>query len=224
MLLSILAVITCHDDGLACKGASTISSLIAFGFFVVIVGGIIVGIFQWVGEKTRRPTPVTPDAGNRSPERNSAIASSVVKSGPAHIPTTNGQDPSVPVRVPRESMVEAMAGAMRTMAAEQHDAAPPARAVTVFPCEVVDCGYRSYSEEGLEKHREFMHAAPSEVDPDEGQDELRSEAPLEPSPKRDLKTCPDCAEDVRAAARKCRFCNYRFDAQFPTSDIGPGLR
>jgi hypothetical protein len=24
------------------------------------------------------------------------------------------------------------------------------------------------------------------------------------------KTCPDCAEDVLYAARKCRFCGYRF--------------
>jgi uncharacterized protein UPF0547 len=27
----------------------------------------------------------------------------------------------------------------------------------------------------------------------------------------DQKICPDCAEPVRAAARVCRFCGYRFD-------------
>lgn len=27
------------------------------------------------------------------------------------------------------------------------------------------------------------------------------------------KTCPDCAEKVKAAARVCRFCGYRFDAE-----------
>lgn len=26
------------------------------------------------------------------------------------------------------------------------------------------------------------------------------------------KACPECAETVRAAARSCRFCGYRFDA------------
>jgi hypothetical protein len=28
--------------------------------------------------------------------------------------------------------------------------------------------------------------------------------------KSELKTCPDCAEQVRVAARKCRFCGYQF--------------
>ena len=28
----------------------------------------------------------------------------------------------------------------------------------------------------------------------------------------DLKACPDCAENVRSAARKCRYCGFRFDA------------
>jgi hypothetical protein len=27
----------------------------------------------------------------------------------------------------------------------------------------------------------------------------------------DTKRCPDCAETILAAARKCRFCGYRFD-------------
>ena len=27
----------------------------------------------------------------------------------------------------------------------------------------------------------------------------------------DMKPCPDCAEQVLAAARKCRYCGYRFD-------------
>jgi Uncharacterised protein family UPF0547 len=28
-----------------------------------------------------------------------------------------------------------------------------------------------------------------------------------------MKACPDCAEMVLAAARKCRYCGYRFDGQ-----------
>jgi hypothetical protein len=29
----------------------------------------------------------------------------------------------------------------------------------------------------------------------------------------EMKACPDCAEEVKAAARKCRFCGYRFDSE-----------
>lgn len=36
----------------------------------------------------------------------------------------------------------------------------------------------------------------------------RPGAPASP----EAKTCPDCAEEVKAAARKCRFCGYEFEA------------
>ena len=32
-----------------------------------------------------------------------------------------------------------------------------------------------------------------------------------------FKVCPDCAEEVRAPARKCRFCGFRFDDEVPVS-------
>jgi ribosomal protein L40E len=39
-------------------------------------------------------------------------------------------------------------------------------------------------------------------------------APADPSADasdQHTKVCPDCGEKIRAAARKCRFCGYRFD-------------
>src|SRR5205809_7852643 len=41
-------------------------------------------------------------------------------------------------------------------------------------------------------------------------DEITREAHSQPSAEG-FKTCPDCAEEVRSAARKCRFCGYLFE-------------
>jgi hypothetical protein len=40
---------------------------------------------------------------------------------------------------------------------------------------------------------------------------IEAETPGDPS--AEYKECPECAEMVRARARKCRFCGYRFDEQ-----------
>ena len=75
--------------------------------------------------------------------------------------------------------------------------------------------------------RANSNAAPSEVwtsprlvaespePPQElGQQDQRSEsAPVQANPE--FKTCPDCAEEVRFGARKCRFCQYQFEHAQP---------
>lgn len=52
-------------------------------------------------------------------------------------------------------------------------------------------------------------------------------AAVESTPE--YKQCPDCAEQVLAAARKCRYCGYRFDTgrrerRWLLADLIPGLR
>ncbi len=42
--------------------------------------------------------------------------------------------------------------------------------------------------------------------------------------EREYKTCPDCAEEVLAAARTCRYCGYRFDAADPAASAGAAPR
>jgi hypothetical protein len=38
----------------------------------------------------------------------------------------------------------------------------------------------------------------------------------------EYKRCPDCAEQVLAAARKCRYCGYRFDRAAGATRVGGG--
>jgi hypothetical protein len=58
------------------------------------------------------------------------------------------------------------------------------------------------------------------VSPEEGQSSGQADPePAATADQRAMKPCPDCAEMVLEAARKCRYCGYRFDRQ-PTSQ-GP---
>ena len=62
------------------------------------------------------------------------------------------------------------------------------------------------------------------MSPDEG----RSSGQVNPEPaaaaeQRAMKQCPDCAEMVLEAARKCRYCGYRFDGQPASQASEEGL-
>jgi hypothetical protein len=45
----------------------------------------------------------------------------------------------------------------------------------------------------------------------EGQPGGQDEEPAATHDERPMKACPDCAEMILEAARKCRYCGYRFD-------------
>lgn len=42
----------------------------------------------------------------------------------------------------------------------------------------------------------------------------------QPEAPPDTKTCPECAETVKAAAKLCRFCGHRFDQASPGQSPG----
>jgi hypothetical protein len=46
---------------------------------------------------------------------------------------------------------------------------------------------------------------------EQGQSGGQGEEPAATRDERAMKACPDCAELVLEAARKCRYCGYRFD-------------
>lgn len=54
---------------------------------------------------------------------------------------------------------------------------------------------------------------------EEGQSGRPDPEPAATADQRATKPCPDCAEMVLEAARKCRYCGYRFDRQ-PSSQEG----
>lgn len=73
------------------------------------------------------------------------------------------------------------------------------------------------------------HGSGSPTQPIPAPDDGPTPAPMPaPSLGESYKTCPDCAEEVRHSARKCRFCGFRFEtADEPSGDtgslLGPGL-
>jgi hypothetical protein len=74
-----------------------------------------------------------------------------------------------------------------------------------------DCDWRSNRDADVVIHRRVLRttlgAVAATTNP--AASEASRDLPQEPA-AAEWKTCPDCAEQVRAAARKCRFCGYEF--------------
>jgi uncharacterized protein UPF0547 len=61
------------------------------------------------------------------------------------------------------------------------------------------------------------------VSPEEDQSGGQHPEPAAPGDERAMKACPDCAELVLEAARKCRYCGYRFDRPQTSRTAREGL-
>ena len=62
------------------------------------------------------------------------------------------------------------------------------------------------------------------MSPEEGQPSGQVDPePAATADQRAMKACPDCAEMVLEAARKCRYCGYRFDGQKASQAPEEGL-
>jgi hypothetical protein len=79
------------------------------------------------------------------------------------------------------------------------------------------CSFKSVDEEAARAHRLKMKPGLPEQRPSAPQSAITTAtmpAAASPAPTAtpEFKTCPDCAEEVRFAARKCRFCGYMFES------------
>jgi hypothetical protein len=87
----------------------------------------------------------------------------------------------------------------------------------LFRCDA--CSYTTFVPDQAESHEtgvvkdatgtSSMVGPLATVDPPRPDIPVALSGSATPSPA-EFKTCPDCAEEVRAAARKCRFCGYAF--------------
>jgi hypothetical protein len=85
-----------------------------------------------------------------------------------------------------------------------------------WTCREEDCGWSGYSRRAARSHRIATGAIVAAAAPTSATG-IASPAPVQAQPhatetshQPEFKTCPDCAEEVRFAARKCRFCGFEF--------------
>jgi Uncharacterised protein family UPF0547 len=80
-----------------------------------------------------------------------------------------------------------------------------------WTCTRPDCDFWTEDAAQARAH-ESLGARPWRRDIDDHDEDDANDAELESNhSSREFKACPDCAEEVRAAARKCRYCGYMFE-------------